>query len=56
MVPAVEKAQGEGINVQGPLPADTLFFRTVRGDFDIVVAMYHDQGHSPIKVSGLIRV
>ncbi|PNB76900.1 4-hydroxythreonine-4-phosphate dehydrogenase PdxA, partial [Pseudomonas sp. FW305-BF6] len=41
------------INVVGPLPADTLFFRTVRGDFDIVVAMYHDQGHGPVKVLGL---
>ncbi|ANS73504.1 4-hydroxythreonine-4-phosphate dehydrogenase [Paenibacillus yonginensis] len=53
VVPAVNKAQGEGINVVGPLPADTLFFRTVRGDFDIVVAMYHDQGHGPVKVLGL---
>jgi 4-phospho-D-threonate 3-dehydrogenase / 4-phospho-D-erythronate 3-dehydrogenase len=53
IVPAVEKAQSEGINAQGPLPADTLFFRATRGDFDIVVAMYHDQGHGPIKVLGL---
>lgn len=53
IVPAVEKAQAEGIDVQGPLPADTLFFRAVRGDFDIVVAMYHDQGHGPVKVLGL---
>ncbi|MFB7142143.1 4-hydroxythreonine-4-phosphate dehydrogenase PdxA [Gottfriedia sp. NPDC056225] len=53
IVPAVEKAQAEGINVQGPLPADTLFFRARRGDFDIVVAQYHDQGHGPIKVLGL---
>lgn len=53
IVPAVEKAKAEGINVVGPLPADTLFFRAVRGDFDIVVAMYHDQGHGPIKVLGL---
>lgn len=53
IIPAVEKAQNEGINVQGPLPADTLFFRATRGDFDIVVAMYHDQGHGPIKVLGL---
>ncbi|WP_274650139.1 4-hydroxythreonine-4-phosphate dehydrogenase PdxA [Paenibacillus humicola] len=53
IVPAVERAQQEGIQVQGPLPADTLFFRTTRGDFDIVVAMYHDQGHGPIKVLGL---
>lgn len=53
VIPAVEKAIAEGIDVQGPLPADTLFFRTVRGDFDIVVAMYHDQGHAPVKVLGL---
>lgn len=53
VVPAVEKAVSEGITVVGPLPADTLFFRTVRGDFDIVVAMYHDQGHGPVKVLGL---
>lgn len=53
VIPGVEKAQQEGINVQGPLPADTLFFRTTRGDFDIVVAMYHDQGHAPVKVLGL---
>jgi len=39
--------------VQGPLPADTLFFRAGRGDFDLVVAMYHDQGHGPVKVLGL---
>jgi 4-hydroxythreonine-4-phosphate dehydrogenase len=53
VIPAVQKAQAEGMNVQGPLPADTLFFRATRGDFDIVVAMYHDQGHGPIKVLGL---
>ncbi|CEI84550.1 4-hydroxythreonine-4-phosphate dehydrogenase [Oceanobacillus oncorhynchi subsp. incaldanensis] len=53
IIPAIEKAQAEGINVQGPLPADTLFFRAKRGDFDIVVAQYHDQGHGPIKVLGL---
>lgn len=53
IIPAVEQAKGKGINVVGPLPADTLFFRTVRGDFDIVVAMYHDQGHGPVKVLGL---
>jgi 4-hydroxythreonine-4-phosphate dehydrogenase len=53
IIPAVAQAQTEGIKVEGPLPADTLFFRTVRGDFDIVVAMYHDQGHAPVKVLGL---
>lgn len=53
VIPGVEKAQEEGVNVVGPLPADTLFFRAKRGDFDIVVAQYHDQGHGPIKVLGL---
>ncbi|BCJ86266.1 4-hydroxythreonine-4-phosphate dehydrogenase PdxA [Effusibacillus dendaii] len=53
IVPAVEQAQKEGIDAVGPLPADTLFFRATRGDFDIVVAMYHDQGHGPVKVLGL---
>lgn len=53
VVPAVQQAQAEGIQAIGPLPADTLFFRATRGDFDIVVAMYHDQGHGPIKVLGL---
>jgi len=51
--PGVRLAAAEGIDVRGPLPADTLFFRAARGDFDIVVAMYHDQGHGPIKVLGL---
>jgi 4-phospho-D-threonate 3-dehydrogenase / 4-phospho-D-erythronate 3-dehydrogenase len=51
--PAVAAAATDGIDVEGPLPADTAFFRAVRGDFDLVVAMYHDQGHGPIKVLGL---
>jgi 4-phospho-D-threonate 3-dehydrogenase / 4-phospho-D-erythronate 3-dehydrogenase len=51
--PGIRKAQEEGIGVSGPLPADTLFYRAVRGDFDIVVACYHDQGHGPIKVLGI---
>ena len=51
VIPGVEKAQAEGIQVVGPPPADTLFFRTVRGDFDIVVAMYHDQDMVPSKCS-----
>lgn len=53
LIPGIKKAQTEGINVLGPYPADTLFYRAVRGDFDIVVACYHDQGHGPIKVLGL---
>jgi 4-hydroxythreonine-4-phosphate dehydrogenase len=53
IVPAIEKARARGWNVEGPLPADTLFYRAGRGDFDIVLAMYHDQGHGPVKVMGL---
>jgi len=51
--PAVARCRAKGWDVQGPLPADTLFFRARRGDFDMVVAMYHDQGHGPVKVLGL---
>src|SRR6201987_1921695 len=51
--PAVRACQARGWNVEGPLPADTLFFRAGRGDFAVVVSMYHDQGHGPIKVLGI---
>ena len=51
--PAIAAAAAKGIDVVGPLPADSAFFRAGRGDFDCVVAMYHDQGHSPVKVLGL---
>jgi 4-hydroxythreonine-4-phosphate dehydrogenase len=51
--PAIADCRAHGWDVQGPLPADTLFFRARRGDFDMVVAMYHDQGHGPVKVLGL---
>ncbi|WP_336490166.1 4-hydroxythreonine-4-phosphate dehydrogenase PdxA [Methylobacterium nigriterrae] len=53
IAPAVEACQARGWDVRGPLPADTLFFLAGRGDYDMVVAMYHDQGHGPIKVLGL---
>ena len=53
IIPAVQVLQARGWDVEGPLPADTLFFRAGRGDFDVVVAMYHDQGHGPVKVMGL---
>ncbi|WP_223701196.1 4-hydroxythreonine-4-phosphate dehydrogenase PdxA [Sutcliffiella deserti] len=53
LVPGIEQAQQEGIEISGPHPADTLFFRTIRGDFDVVVACYHDQGHGPVKALGL---
>jgi 4-hydroxythreonine-4-phosphate dehydrogenase len=51
--PAIRALRARGIDVEGPLPADTLFFRAQRGDFDLVVAMYHDQGHGPVKVMGI---
>jgi 4-hydroxythreonine-4-phosphate dehydrogenase len=53
IVPAIVSCRAKGWDVEGPLPADTLFFRAGRGDFDMVVAMYHDQGHAPIKVLGI---
>lgn len=53
IAPGVEAARAQGIDVTGPLPADTLFFLAGRGDYDLVVAQYHDQGHGPIKVLGI---
>ncbi|GAA5198093.1 hypothetical protein GCM10023346_34430 [Arthrobacter gyeryongensis] len=51
--PGVQAARDSGVDVTGPLPADTLFFLAGRGDYDLVVAMYHDQGHGPVKVLGI---
>jgi 4-hydroxythreonine-4-phosphate dehydrogenase len=48
--PAVAAAQKRGLDVVGPLPADTLFYFAYRGDYDAVVAMYHDQGLAPLKM------
>ncbi len=50
IAPAVREARELGIACDGPLPADTVFLRAVRGDSDLVVAMYHDQGHIPMKL------
>jgi 4-hydroxythreonine-4-phosphate dehydrogenase len=47
--PAIRACTARGWKVEGPLPADTLFYRARKGDFDLVVAMYHDQGHGPVK-------
>ncbi|CAI3444109.1 4-hydroxythreonine-4-phosphate dehydrogenase PdxA [Enterococcus cecorum] len=52
--PAVEAAKAEGINAFGSLPADTVFSKANGGMFDIVVAMYHDQGHIPLKLLGFV--
>jgi len=48
--PAVEAMQKKGVEVIGPLAADTLFYHAYRGDYDAVVAMYHDQGLGPLKM------
>lgn len=48
--PGVERARAEGIDVSGPISADTVYHRAYEGGFDLVVAQYHDQGHIPIKL------
>jgi len=53
--PAVEAAQAEGINASGPWPTDTLMVRAHDGEFDAIVAMYHDQGHIALKLLGMHR-
>lgn len=53
--PAVALAQEQGIDVVGPIAADTLFVRAIGGEFDAVVAMYHDQGHVALKTIGFDR-
>jgi 4-hydroxythreonine-4-phosphate dehydrogenase len=53
--PAVEEARAAAIEVTGPFPADTLFVRAARGEFDCVVACYHDQGLIPVKMAAFGR-
>ncbi|TSE20258.1 4-hydroxythreonine-4-phosphate dehydrogenase 2 [Tepidimonas alkaliphilus] len=53
IAPAVERARAAGMDVHGPLPADTVFWRARQGEFDVVVAQYHDQGLIAIKSTGL---
>ncbi|MFC8662345.1 4-hydroxythreonine-4-phosphate dehydrogenase PdxA [Streptomyces sp. NPDC057199] len=53
IVPALEVLRADGIDARGPLPADTAFYLAGRGDYDLIVAMYHDQGHGPVKVLGI---
>lgn len=52
IIPAIEEASKIGIDVDGPVPPDTVFVKALSGMYDIVVAMYHDQGHIPLKLSG----
>ncbi len=52
IAPAVALAQQRGIDVRGPIPADSVFFQAIRGDYDVVVTLYHDQGHVAVKTHG----
>ena len=52
IAPAVAAAQERGINVVGPIPADSVFHQAIQGRYDAVLAMFHDQGHIPVKVYG----
>lgn len=52
ITPAIEAAKGQGILVEGPIPPDSLFPKGKSGFYDVVVAMYHDQGHIPLKLAG----
>jgi len=54
IIPAVEEARKEGIPAEGPLPADSVFSKALGGWYDIVVVMYHDQGHIPLKTVGFV--
>ena len=55
IAPAVEAGLAEGINAKGPIPSDTVFVRAVRGEFDAVLTMYHDQGQIAMKLMGFDR-
>lgn len=50
IIPAIEEAKKEGINVTGPIPPDTIFVRALNKEFKVIVVMYHDQGHIPVKI------
>jgi len=50
IAPAIAEARAGGVDAHGPFPADTIFLRALRGEFDLVLAMYHDQGHIPMKL------
>jgi 4-hydroxythreonine-4-phosphate dehydrogenase len=53
IAPAIDQARREGIHAHGPLPPDTVFMRARQGEFDAVIAMYHDQGLIPVKYLGV---
>uniref|UniRef100_UPI00398C5F6F 4-hydroxythreonine-4-phosphate dehydrogenase PdxA n=1 Tax=Salmonella enterica TaxID=28901 RepID=UPI00398C5F6F len=52
LTPAITDASAKGLDVYGPCPPDTVFLQAYEGQYDMVVAMYHDQGHIPLKLLG----
>jgi len=54
ILPAIEKARADGLDVHGPIPGDTIYPKGKTGTYDIIVAMYHDQGHIPVKLMGFL--
>ena len=55
IAPAIADARARGVDVTGPWPADTVFGRAIRGEFDVVIACYHDQGLIPVKLMAFGR-
>lgn len=51
-LPVIEKARQDGLDIHGPIPGDTVFVKLRAGQYDAVIAMYHDQGHIPVKLLG----
>lgn len=54
IIPAIEEARAKGIDAEGPIAPDTVFVKAQAGVYDVIVAMYHDQGHIPLKLSGFV--
>ena len=54
IIPVIEEAKSQGYNMEGPVPADTLYSKAMGGWYDIAVSMHHDQGHIPLKFAGFI--
>jgi len=55
LTPTVKRLREMGYEIEGPLPSDTLFYRALKGEFNAVIALYHDQGHIPVKLLGFER-
>ena len=50
IIPAIEEARAQGAQIMGPVPPDSLFVRAMKGQYQVIVVMYHDQGHIPVKI------